>query len=100
MGCLTSIGPNPVEDGPLAAGAVADDLAAPGLNGPGQHLAGSPPANPREDVAAVEQWHEADVGGKLTPGGIPLCLVGKFGVGDASPKYAALLLISIHEIRQ
>ena len=49
---------------------------------------------------ALGQWHDADVGGRLTHGGVLLCLVGKIGVGDTSPGYAALPLTSIHEIRQ
>jgi hypothetical protein len=82
--------------------AVADDLAATGevgdvrvgldpvgdlgLDGRGEHLSGSSTKDLAENVTALSQWHDADVGGRLAHGGVLLCLVGTSGVGETSPR--------------
>jgi hypothetical protein len=79
-------------DGPLGEVAIADDLAASlvvlelgmgvdpggdlGLDGLGQHPAGPVPEDLGDDVLALGQGHDADVGGRLGHGGVLLGLVG------------------------
>ena len=79
-------------DGPLGQVAVADDLAASpvihevgmvidpggdlGLDGLGEHPPGPVPEEVGEDVLAVGQRHDADLGCRLTHGGVLLGLVG------------------------
>lgn len=97
-------------------GAVTDDLATSGLvlevamivdpgsdlglNGPGEHLTGPLAEDLGQDVMAPGQWQDPDLGGRLAHGGVLLCLVGKFGVGQTSPGYAALFIFSIDDFRQ
>ena len=57
-----------------------------GLDGPREHLTGSLTADLGQDVMAPRQWHDADVGGRLTHGGVLLCLVGTFGGGKGASK--------------
>ncbi len=89
----------PGEDGPLGVRAVADDLATSGLvlevgmivdpggdlglDGPGEHLAGSAPEDLGQDVLALGQWHDADLGGRLTHGGVLLDHFGRLVVCDS-----------------
>lgn len=79
-------------DGPLGEVAVADDLAASfpvlesgmgvdpggdlGLDGLGQHPAGTVPEDLGDDVLALGQGNDTDVGGRLVHGGVLLGLVG------------------------
>jgi len=90
------------EDGPLGVRAVADDLATSGLvlemgvvidpcgdlglDGFGEHLSCPVSEDFGQDVMALGQWHDADFRGRLTHGGVLLCLVGKFGVQQTSPR--------------
>ena len=104
--------PEAGEDVTFGMKAVADNLSATGgvgyvgmsvdpigdlsLDGSGEHITCSLAENFAKDVMAVGQWHDADIGGRLIHGGVLLCCVGTFDVGQTSPGYAALPLNSIH----
>ena len=101
------------EDGPLGVRPVADNLATPGLvlevgvfidpggdlglNGLGEHLACPVSEDFSQDVMALGQWHDSDFRSRLAHGGVLLCLVGKFGVTQTSPRVRRPFISSIHD---
>jgi hypothetical protein len=85
-------GPDAGRDGPLGEVAVANDLAASlvvlevgvvvdpggdlGLDGLGQEASSPVPEEVGEHVLAGDQGHDANLGSRLTHGGVLLGLVG------------------------
>jgi hypothetical protein len=67
-----------------------DPVGDLGLDRAGEHLASPVSEDLGEDVAAVGQWHGTKIEGRLTHGGVLLCLVGTFGVGETSPRVRRL----------
>ena len=60
----------------LEVGVGVDPGGDLGLDGLGEHPPGPVPEDLGEDVLALGQGHDADVGGRLAHGGVLLGLVG------------------------
>src|SRR5262249_25842157 len=82
-------------DSPLRQVTIADDLAVAvgvaaalvavdpvgdlGGDGLGEEVLGALAGDVGKDVLDLGEWHDADIGGRKTHGGVLLCRVGTFG---------------------